>query len=869
MTATPPVTEDQVRARHYPHSAMSRPVVRLVPDEVAPAIDVEMEMLGFGAPVVHEPSLTAPRRPLGYPGWALLHDPGNAAAALSAAKAMRTAAASAAMKPSIAVEAYDKIGTTVPVTHLPALYEQAARDFLDRGREYWAAIFFTKAREVETVHALDIDPHYRHLSYVEFAVAGAVTVKALKSYAGELSHGTDPKDAYETFLDLAMRRTKAGVPPWTGLVAQMKDLAKKAGMDVNAALEDIAADLLRLPATRRASSGFWTAMAPVLLRLVARDEEARRRVVELFPEDRDWWWALLCRFDAAGSITDVRDWLKRAHRHATGNHGNGAVPADLVALVPSLAPRVDEPVDVGTWANRYGVVDADLVEACVAAGMPVAVPEERVHFSLDQWATHTGLNTLGTLDEWHPLLRRSVTAFLRRTNAGKLLDHAVLRPHVDEVLHSWIARAVTGGLADVEDVLDDLTRAVGDCPVSPALTAAIAAIDVEGTLLRCLRAGIFDEYHWPALDEAVAELKTVAGQSASWPILTVWDESKAIAVGPDGIVARYRFPSGQETYGLGVVYSGGQFLVRTSWGRDHWSGSPQDDFDSTYVNHSFLSSDLGYSMLGADGRRLGTREPLTPGSTAGAHDSYTPHVLSDGRNYWHTGRHNGDGNPTRIDPATGAGLDDQSLPALLSAPEPSEEEKVRARHSFLARLPDSVADSPLGSVDGMSGAVVWGAVERSHPYQPGDDEIVTRILHVDGRRASVRTSARSQWWPHGLIAFPGSPWKVLTHQSHRQIGLAEPDSGAAHWRVDVGSGSGDKSPYCETAAGSSLVPPPAFWHFFVPRTAAGSAQLRDVDAESVATMLGAEEKFVVPVLEALLPAADRQLSVGVHGLVVY
>lgn len=869
MTDTPPVTEDQVRARHYPHSAMSRPVVRLVPDAVAPATDVEMEMLGFGAPVVYEPSLTAPRRPLGYPGWALVNDPDNASAALSAAKEMRTAAASAAMKPSVAVELYDKIGTRIPVAHLPAMYEQAARDFLDRGREYWAGIFFSKAREVEIVHALDIDPHYRHLSYVEFAVAGAVTVKALKAYAGELSHGDDPVKAYDTFLDLAMRRTKAGVPPWTGVVAQMRDLAKKAGMDVNAALEDIAVSLLRLPATRRAPAGFWTALTPVLLRLVGRDEETRRRVVELFPEERDWWWAFLGRFDAAGSITDVNDWLKRAHRHATGSHGNLGVPADLVALAPKLAPRVDSPVEIRTWANHYGVVDADFVEACLAAGMPVAVPEERVHFDLNRWNEHTGLNTLGSLEEWHPVLRTSVTAYLRRENASKPLGHPVLRPFVDEVLLSWVARAEGAGLADVEDALDDLTRALNDCPVSPPVTAAIAAIDVGGALRRALSAGIFDEYHWPALEEAVGELKNVTGYSASWPILTVWDESKAIAVGPDGIVARYRFPQGQETYGLGAIYSDGQFLVRSSWGNDHWSGSPLDHFQSGYVHNSFLATNLGYSLLSPDGLRFGSTEPLRGGSSLGTSDGHAPHILSDGERYWNASSTDDEGRPRPLDPKTGRPAEEQAPPPFMAVPELSGDEKVMNLHSSLAKLPASTTDSPLGSVDGLAGAVVWGTTAQSHPYQPGDSEIVARIRHLDGRRASVRTRARSQWWPHNLIGFPGGDWKVLTHQSDRQIALAEPESGATHWRVCVGSGSGDKTSLCEIAAGSAMVPPPAYWHFLVPRDAAGSAQLRGIDADTVSTLLGTEQKYMIAVIETLLPALDGPTGTGVHGMVNY
>ncbi|MEV0645087.1 hypothetical protein AB0I28_07465 [Phytomonospora sp. NPDC050363] len=867
MTATPPVTEDQVRARSYPHPALSRPVVRLIADGVAPGADVAMGHLGFGEPRVFEPTLTAPRRPLGYPAWALVNDPANASAALAASKELRSAAKAASAKPAAAVAQYESIAARLPIAHQPALFEQAARDFLDVERDYWAGIFFSKAREVEVVHALEIDQHYRQLSYIEFAVAGAVTVKALKSYAAELLRSHGGGEAYEIFLDLAMRRTKAGVPPWAGLPAQMKELAKAAGLDVDKAMDELAVSLLRLPSTRRAPAGFWTALSPILLRLCKSDEETRRRVVELFPEERDWWWRFLGRFDAAGSVEDVPGWLARAHEYAAGGYGSRNSPAELVGMVPDLAPRVDAPLDVSVWANTWGIIDADLVEACVAAGMPVLVPEQPALLGLSEWGRNTGLNTLATLEEWHPVLLRSVGAYLRRENARPLLESPALLPFATEVIESWIARTEGAGLADVEDVLDSLTRALTDTPVPPELTARIAAIDVAGALGRALRAGIFDEYHWPALDEAIAELKAVQGHSASWPVLTVWDESQAIAVGPQGIVARFRFPAGQTTSNLTAVYSDGQFLVQAGWysGEGYWSGAPDDTFPGGNIPQSYLHNGMGYTLINPEGRRLSYVAPLLSGSAQSQERAYgAPHILTDGSSFWDASA--GDGPPRRIDPKTGKDAEDQTQPALLGAAELGDGEEVQLRYTTLARLPETRRDSPLGSVNGIVGAVSYGPPPtRDRGYQPGGGEFTASLRHIDGRVATIRTHRVNAWWPHGLLTYPGGEEKVLIAQSSA-IGLADPVTGAAHWHVIVGNGSGEKSTLSATAGGALLVPPAAYWHFFAPRSVPASRLLRAVTDETAAEILAADPEDRDKVIDARLPLENEGVTGGVRGL---
>src|SRR5688500_5314307 len=84
-TKTPPSEPvELVTARAYRHPALGdRPVVRLVQTVVAPAEDLTLEFLGFGPPAVTKDVGLSRRRALGFPGWALVHDPDNAGFALA------------------------------------------------------------------------------------------------------------------------------------------------------------------------------------------------------------------------------------------------------------------------------------------------------------------------------------------------------------------------------------------------------------------------------------------------------------------------------------------------------------------------------------------------------------------------------------------------------------------------------------------------------------------------------------------------------------------------------------------------------------------------------------------------------------------
>ncbi|GLZ80851.1 hypothetical protein Afil01_56580 [Actinorhabdospora filicis] len=858
MTDTP---HDVVRSRAYPHTGLGgRSVVRLVADGIAPATDAAMSFLGFGAPDLGEPSLTAPRRPLGYPGWALVHDPDNGALALQAAKELRVAAAQAIAKPKQAEATYETIAKRLPVRHLPSLYEQAARDFLDAERGHWASTYFGRARTAELTHALTPDPDELHLSYVEFAIAGAVSVKALKSYQAELQKRHTPQEAFDIFLDLTMRRTKAGVAPWAGLTVQVRDLARAAGLDVEATLADLALRLLRQPAVRRAPAGFWTAVTPILAKLVKANTEAARLVADLFPEERAWWWPFLLEFDAAAAVSDPAAWIARAHTVST-SWRQPAPPVELYTFVERLAPRVTEPLDPENWVERHSFLQADLVETCLASGVPMKVPGPQSILGLDEWRGRTGLSTLASRVEWEPLMRRSAWLYLAQNSGVKFLEHPALKPYLEQYLDEQFQHAAGGGLAAASDALDTLRRVLQGVPVDERLAARLKGVDVTAALGRTLRAGVFDELGWPALEEALADFKSVNAYSVSWPYLTIWDTTHAVVVGPEGVVARHQFREVLDDYNLLVIYSGGRFLVGHGWNprEGYWSDHPTDTFEPPY-GYAYRSSPLGYSPVDEQGVRVGHHGPLHPGrrDLNELHEA-APHVLFDGQTRWvHS-----DGEYKVLD-ADGRRAPGEP-PAIAVGPVPTGE--IRNEwYTWLARLPEGVS-GPFG--EGLLGGRVSGP-EVGDWYTHRGQGAATVTLHTaEGTEVRMDTRRNDTWWPHALITLPGSDERRLIAVNGDKLGLFEPGSGTPHWRVCAGEGDGKAAGLCREAAGQAMVPPVAFWHFLSPRSPETSARLRTLGDDTVARLFtGADEDLPKLVAEVLAPGHER-LALGLASLIAH
>jgi hypothetical protein len=125
---------DRVRPRTYRHSNLGmRPVVGLTVDTVASGEDRALAFLGFGDPAVGDPVALGRPRGLGYPAWALVHDPGHAKVALEAVADLERAARLAGTKPGRAIETFEATAGQLPVSHLPSFWEQAGRTFVAAG----------------------------------------------------------------------------------------------------------------------------------------------------------------------------------------------------------------------------------------------------------------------------------------------------------------------------------------------------------------------------------------------------------------------------------------------------------------------------------------------------------------------------------------------------------------------------------------------------------------------------------------------------------------------------------------------------------------------------------------------------------------
>ncbi|PSK96762.1 hypothetical protein CLV63_11059 [Murinocardiopsis flavida] len=882
---------EPVRARRYTHPALGdRPVVRLAGDTRSPAEDAVLGFFGFGAPAASAPLALGSPQGLGYPEWALVHDPANAGAALAAVDPLQRAARMARSRPGAAADAFTALAATLPHGHLPAFWEQAGRAFLAAESTGQAAAMFGRAREAEQVHALPVDEATRRDVFLEFAFAGALTVKALSGYAAELAGRYPPERAYTEFWELALRRTLGGLPPWAELPKQLRGLAAAAGHDPGGSADRALGELIELPATAAAAAGFWKGFRPALLRLAKADAGLRRTLLGLFPRSdangfREWWLGLL---DASGALDLVADpaadvpggaaaWFARLSDYV--QVGRWRMPAGLYALVPRVAGRLIAdavPVPIDKGGEHGGAVDADLLDACLAHGVPVVAPRALTRVNLTAWLAAQGgapqrdLASAVADPAWRARLAAALAEHGEREGIDAFLAFPALAPLVGEHLTALIDGFAAGGWRNARRRIDRLESEIA----GPALDAfgaqrdALAGADLAPVLGATLRAGVHDEYGWQALDDAARELvgdqpvRPPVHAAGTWPILTLCTSAKAIAVGPCGRVAEHtlRLPGGAVEPRAAYVPTGpvdargaapGEFLVAFRLANEwsfYWSHDPADIVKDHYaglrtMSDLHLSYGSGSPLAGPDGGRIETGHAIRPGDRGGRLLHRFHGLLFDGATVW---RGEFDRHPNEVDPATGA-AGRTSLPAFLAAQPAGGAERLMPRYSTLAPLPAEAADSPLGAAGGLAGFAVFGDARPWHERGAGPTGF--RIVGADGAESRVALSGiRSSGGakPFGHLAYPGGARHVLVHVD-KGVELHAADGTGPLWRV----GFGDhlrRGPV-------RFVPEPMFWHFLRPRDPRASAVLRAVGDERARALLDA----AIADLDA---RADREVPAG-------
>src|ERR1700694_4757354 len=597
---TPTVT---VTARQYRHAALGeRPVIRLTQDPLAEAEDLAMEFLGFVKPQAATPPVARARqRALGFPAAVILQDPKNARHALDVVKEMEKLSRVAVSKPGNAKDGYEAIANRLSRTvphFLPSFFEQAGRAFVDGGNPSQAATMFGKAREAERTYHLPVDEERRRQAFLEFALSGALTAKALADYARDLTDTAEPSAAYESFRTLCLQRTLGGLPPWTGMADEVHRMARAAGRDP--AVEDAATitELVDAPASAKAAVGFWKPYAKTLTALAKESPALRGKLLNLFPSPsgqaqafHDWWLELL---DECGALEGLADpdsvpeearaaggpaaWVSRMAQHAGWNYWAPTEYAGLHKLLPRIAPSLRKeasPVDL--LGEHSWTADIHLLALALELKIPIKEPEGDVRLGLDRWLASSPhlrrpLTFVGADERFRLALDRAVDAALHRNGSPPLLTASGLHHAIRRGLAARLEGLSLGGLVTASDEIAKLEQASSGHVLGFDRSARdrLSKVDIAAALARTLRWGILDEFGWEALEVARPKISTAKYQGdvagLAWPNLILADAAHAVVVAPDRIALTHdlRIPVAAATGGFHMPsyrYAGGRLLV--------------------------------------------------------------------------------------------------------------------------------------------------------------------------------------------------------------------------------------------------------------------------------------------------------------------
>jgi hypothetical protein len=857
--------DDEMTARSYRHPVLDgRTVVRLVGATVGPAEDLTMEFLGFGPAAAPTPVGHARRQALGFPAWALVHDPANGRHALALVKEMEKLARVARSKPGNAKDGYDalatRLGAAAPA-FLPTFWEQAGRAFLGSDNQRMAGTCFTAARRAEQVHGLPVDEDRVRDVHLEFAFAGALTAAMLAEYARGVVVRRPAGEAYELVRTLALRRVAGGLPPHSSMAADLARLAKAAGLDAEREADAIVPQLLTYPAMGRAHAAVWKAYRKSLVRTGKRDPEVRARLLAIVPEPPGWrtdlteqWLEIL---EATGAITDLIEgreagadpgaagrWLGRFLAGRRANRASEKRSETLLGVVGRMLPRLAAGPAV-TISDSLWRVELDVLDMCLAAGVAAEIGDRyrRSGFDIAEWADDDGpgrrdLAAIAADPRWRPVLREGVRGAIRRLRNDESLTgpalpeqtlrHAFGAAGVRDVLIELVAElAGRAGDGTVRSLDSDLTELAplwspAGMALAPEAFQRLSEIDMAAVVTRSLRAGLPEELTWPAYEQVTGQVQTIR-IGESWPELVVHDQQAAHVIAPDGTVTEhvFRYPAASQPHAplrwsetscrlvdgeLQVMWRGDEGAV------GYWSSRPADlivaDMTSSPVLWRATTEPL---PVPGGGLTTGGR-PVHAGDAHGPGDAYP--LASDGQAYWRcewVAAKDGAGHWQwrEFDPRTGA-VGRVSLPTFFAA-DAMPGGTLAESASRLRPVPPSFAGSPLGVVDGMAG---WRTVVTADGVQHGTG--------VDGRRVVLPDGDSLV----GALLLPGAtaPLPVTQNGDHRNGDLTI-------WTAD-----GDRRLVTQNAV-TSVLPPIAWWHALRARDENGSAALRGLTAPTASALL--------------------------------
>lgn len=840
-------------ARAYRHPGLDdRVVVRLVTEDLGAAEDAAAGFLGLEA--AGEPAVVGVglRRSLGFPEWVLVHHPRDGHHALAVVPELERTARQARTKPKAALDAYLRLAGQLAgsLPHfLPTFFEQAGRAFLAADNTTYASQMFGQARKAEAEHGLPVDEERLDAVFLEFALAGALPVKALSGYAKELTARVPAQEALRRFRALCVRRTAGGLAPSTQMAGDLRRLAKAAGRDADAEEQDYLTELLDMPATAGAPLGWWKAHRAALVALGRREASVRGALLNLMPRSDErqmpfLWLEILEESGADAGLCDgevpaeerprdgVAGWLRRFQR--LWSPGWQAEPrlTGLHTLVERAAERLRTEL-AETDESLTIKLDVDLLDLLLTEKVPVVDPADDAWLLLEPWARGEGQRDLLALaadPRFTAAFDEAADRFCDDEDGRRAVRMLAASPGGRPMLARWMrgvaGRSFTAGLPQLPDALRRLTWLPAEGLVLAAEeVAAVAGADLAAELARTLRGGLVDELGWPAWEEAIAALVSPKDLDEievadAWPHLIVSGPAQARVIGTEGTVLVHdlrRPPT--DVYGdPGFHYVDGELLV-------YWNAHGSGDQLRGYWHSSAgslrglqgragvwaLRNDLVTLPLPGGGRTTGTGV-LHQG------DTVVPargHLIGDGTSYWVPDQQ-GEG-WREYDPVSGAygrpGLPGFLADAVRSAPQGSVFES-----GWLLPLASPEATPAAVPVGGLLG---WRVVRLPGGGLRGED-LAGRVVTLPDNRETLS----------GAVTFPGDDRPRALVESYPKIKIVDPEG------VVVAAVTTGRSPGM-FAAGTAMLPPPRYWRCLRPRDPEGSLALRRIDDETAVALLKA------------------------------
>lgn len=871
---------DSVDAVRFAHPGLSgRVVVRLVPANLRGGVDTEMGLAGF-VPAGSVDGVAAQRRRApGFPAWALVNDPKNARYALDVMKDFNLAKKRIASKPGHARDAYveiaKKLGNAAP-HFLPSYWEEAGRAFIAAGSIAMATTAFEKAREAERMHGLAVDEDARAEAFVEFAVAGALSVKSMMAWPADLRKSKGPEVAFERLFDLAVRRTRGGRAPWASLSKDLRDAAKAAGKDGVVEEARFIRAVIGTSAIKRTPVAFWKE-AKKATALLAKEPEIALQLAKLFPEETssaELWIGLLFEWGVVGHLAEhgiaggVAAWMTAVF----GKWDTAAVAIEKLAV--ALTPRLLAEGEAITVFDEdsWRIESLDAMETLLAAGVQLRTDGTGGSFALSAWAR---------VDSE----RRDPVHVAAHETLGQIL-HGSVRSCMDEEDFQNVAVGKTAfaesrrtflveqaaeldgkGLIDFATALGEIESNVPESLRAefPAEAAPLLAADVVGALVVTLRGGIVDELGWEAYEVAWEELGGDKNENleihsqAPWVILN--DERRAVVVGPGGVELKVDLTLPKGGSRRGFRYAGGQLLFawrdRSDWSTVFgcWSG---DRKTTLTLDWSGYGDDVDAALAG--GLPVFDKRALRPGDTVVGSGT----VFADAEGAWG----HDDGALHAIDVQTGK-VGDVDSPAALA-----ERDGLRPQWGRSRYRPQPVVGSLLGE-EGQESWVTFDVDDNT----PGGREAWRarhaphRLVLREGDYVSFDAQGRAYENDsplYGRVAWPGDAEpRFLSNSGWRSQSLINVNG------VVVSPVSDDSEIWRAGQVGDL---PIGLWHHFRPRDLAASAALRTIsedDANRLLALVPAEEpeddEVALTALAAqvveVLPIAHPRLAKGVAAVV--